>query len=276
MSLPYFLLAVSVSLSLSLSLFVSAVCLSISLSLSPASLSVSLCPSVSHWSERTLSFSGNPQRTSSVLGNSGVHTLPSLRCGKAALRRPSALWSMIPAPKLELMAIIGNVILYVGSRHQISQSNSVFILIIKGGKGNPHPPINPKALRVNCFFGSWPCLMTWRNQIHTADPVPLSAVSCLEINTGLSIPLAKTKNNKKKEAVLLTGRVTVWFRIEMRSCLCYPLPLLVRFSVICLPAPVFTRDRNVTLNSVLSGHSCQRWLIKPHHQSLQAFQFVLW
>ena len=127
---------------------------SISLSVSPASLCVSLCPSVSHSSERTLSFSENPQRTSSVLGNPGVHIFPSLRCGKAALRRPSALWSTIPSPKLKLMAIIGNVILYVGSRHQISQSNSVFILIIQGEKGNPHPPINPKALKVNYFFGS--------------------------------------------------------------------------------------------------------------------------
>lgn len=114
-------------------------CLSLFLSVSPASLCVSLCPSVSHFPERTLSFSENPQRTSSVLGNPGVHSFPSLRWGEAARRRPSALWFTIPTPKLELMAIIGNVIPYVGSRHQVSQSKFVFILIIKGKKGNPHP-----------------------------------------------------------------------------------------------------------------------------------------
>ena len=138
---PYFSLSpLSLCLCcLSLSLHFHSLCLSISVCVSPASLCVSLCPSVSHFPERTLSFSKNPQRTSLVLGNPGVHSFPSLRCREAALRKPSALWFTIPTPKLELMAIIGNIIPYVGSRHQVSQSKFVFILIIKEKKGNPHP-----------------------------------------------------------------------------------------------------------------------------------------
>ena len=147
----------------------------------------------------------------------------------------------------------------------------------QGEKRKSTPPVSPKPLKVNYFFGSRPCLITWRNQIHPLDHILLSVISCLEINTGLSIPLAKKNNEKKKKkAVFLRGRVAVWFRIEMRRCLCYHLPLLVRFSVIYLPVPIFTRDRNVILNSVFNSHFCQWWLTKPCHQSLQAFHFVLW
>lgn len=68
----------------------------------------------------------------------------------------------------------------------------------QGEKRKSTPPVSPKPLKVNYFFGSWPCLITWRNQIHPLDHVLLSVISCLEINTGLSIPLAKKNNEKKK------------------------------------------------------------------------------
>lgn len=82
--------------------------------------------------------------------------LTDVRCGKATFMRLSDAWYTIQNPGPVFMAIIRNIFPYVGNYHQRSQSNFIFIFIIKREKKNhtrnPQPPVHHKALQVKYVF----------------------------------------------------------------------------------------------------------------------------